>query len=188
MNITHVGIKMINGGTDRLKAFCTMTIDEDFVVRDLKVVDGPHGLFVAMPSRKRTMRCGRCGHRNEVRSHYCNDCGAEMPPFRPDHADGRNSDHTDIAHPINSECREMIQQMVLEAYDAEVEAIRRSEEEARAAAASAAAHTVAAHSATHSAMGQPVTAMPPGRAAQATAPAPPAPVLDDNEAFGAGIG
>jgi len=40
-------------GHDRLKAFATMTLNGAFVVRGLKVIDGPAGLFVAMPSRKR---------------------------------------------------------------------------------------------------------------------------------------
>src|SRR5262245_31420615 len=40
-------------GHDRLKAFATMTLNGAFVVRGLKIIDGPAGLFVAMPSRKR---------------------------------------------------------------------------------------------------------------------------------------
>lgn len=57
MEITNVGVRLVTRASDRLKAFCTITIDDSFVVRDLKVVDGPNGLFVAMPSRKRMQRC-----------------------------------------------------------------------------------------------------------------------------------
>ncbi|RJP31465.1 MAG: stage V sporulation protein G [Phycisphaerales bacterium] len=137
MDITNVGVRLIPASRDRLKAFCTITIDDEFVVRDLKVVEGPAGLFVAMPSRKRTVRCGRCGHKNEVRSKFCNDCGAALPPDRGErnHHNGKPGTHTDIAHPINSECRERVQQTVLEAFHRHVE-----EQEARRAAGHDLAH------------------------------------------------
>lgn len=51
MNITEVRVFPVED--DKLKAFVTITIDNCFVVRDLKVINGNSGLFVAMPSRKR---------------------------------------------------------------------------------------------------------------------------------------
>lgn len=51
MNITEVKVFPVN--EDRLKAYVSITIDNAFVVRDLKVIQGPTGLFVAMPSKKR---------------------------------------------------------------------------------------------------------------------------------------
>ena len=51
MNITEVRIHLRNG-SDTLKAFASVTLDGDFAVRDLKVIDGQKGLFVAMPARK----------------------------------------------------------------------------------------------------------------------------------------
>jgi stage V sporulation protein G len=51
MNITEVRVFPVED--DKLKAFVTITIDNCFVVRDLKVISGNSGLFVAMPSRKR---------------------------------------------------------------------------------------------------------------------------------------
>ena len=51
MNITEVKVFAVN--EDRLKAYVSITIDDVFVVRDLKVIQGPNGLFVAMPSKKR---------------------------------------------------------------------------------------------------------------------------------------
>ena len=51
MNITEVKIFPVN--EERLKAYVTITLDDCFVVRDLKVIQGPSGLFVAMPSKKR---------------------------------------------------------------------------------------------------------------------------------------
>ncbi len=131
MEITNVGVRLIPGSRDRLKAFCTITFDDEFVVRDLKVVEGPSGLFVAMPSRKRMSRCSRCSHKNEVRSHFCNGCGAALPPERVERTqnNGKPGSHTDIAHPINSECRERVQHTVLEAFQRQLE-----EHEARRAA------------------------------------------------------
>ena len=51
MKITEVKIFSVN--EERLKAYVTITIDDCFVVRDLKVIQGMSGLFVAMPSKKR---------------------------------------------------------------------------------------------------------------------------------------
>ena len=51
MNITEVSIYPVN--EERLKAYVTITIENCFVVRDLKIIRGTNGLFVAMPSKKR---------------------------------------------------------------------------------------------------------------------------------------
>lgn len=51
MKITEVKVFPVN--EDRLKAYASITIDDCFVVRDLKIIQGPNGLFVAMPSKKR---------------------------------------------------------------------------------------------------------------------------------------
>ena len=53
MEITEVRIKLMEDSDDRLQAFCSVTFDNAFVVRDLKIIDGVSGPFVAMPSRKR---------------------------------------------------------------------------------------------------------------------------------------
>ncbi len=117
MDITEVRVKLVNDQQDKLKAFCSITIDNDFVVRDLKIIEGSKGLFVAMPSRKLMLRCHRCGAKNPVRSNYCSDCGKEVPPQRAGRGkDGRLKLHADIAHPINSHCRELIQTRILEVY------------------------------------------------------------------------
>ncbi len=52
MEITEVRVKLIANKDDRLKGFCSMTLDNCFVVRDVKIIEGTNGLFVAMPSRK----------------------------------------------------------------------------------------------------------------------------------------
>ena len=67
----------------KMKAVVSITIDNEFVVHDIKVIEGEKGLFIAMPSRKA--------------------------------ADG---EYRDIAHPINSDTRNMIQTLILEQYEA----------------------------------------------------------------------
>src|SRR5712691_13007489 len=107
---------------ERLQAFCAVTFDNAFVVRDLKIIEGTKGSFVAMPSRKLTDRCMQCGCKNHLRARFCNQCGGKLDEDRATRdADGRAKLHADIAHPINSACREVIQSAVLKAYNAERE-------------------------------------------------------------------
>lgn len=86
MQITDVRIRKVEK-EGKMKAVVSITIDEEFVVHDIKVIDGEKGLFIAMPSRKS--------------------------------ADG---EYRDIAHPINSDTRNKIQQIILEKYESEIAA------------------------------------------------------------------
>lgn len=83
MKITEVKIFPVS--EERLKAYVSITLDESFVVRDLKVIQGHTGLFVAMPSKKR-----------------------------------KDGQFRDIAHPLNQETRNMIEDAVFDAYEAEL--------------------------------------------------------------------
>jgi len=122
MEISDVRVKMIRDSGDRLKAVCTVTFDSEFVVRDVKVVEGTNGLFVAMPSRKLSVHCSKCRHKNHLRSRFCNDCGAKLPPTGPTvESDGRTRMHRDIAHPITTAFRELLQTQVIEAFHLERE-------------------------------------------------------------------
>ncbi len=109
MNITEVRVKLMRNRSDRLRAFCSITIDDDFVVHDLRVIEGRKGFFVAMPSRKLADNCPRCGSKNELRSKFCSDCGARLAEGRQKNVK-RDKVHVDVAHPINTECREMLQE------------------------------------------------------------------------------
>ena len=82
MQITDVRIRKV-AKEGKMKAVVSSTIDNEFVVHDIKVIEGEKGLFIAMPSRKA--------------------------------ADG---EYRDIAHPINSDTRNMIQTLILEQYEA----------------------------------------------------------------------
>ena len=122
MEITEVRIKLMEDSDDRLQGFCSITFDDSFVVRDLKIIEGTSGPFVAMPSRKLTGHCHNCGSKNHLKANYCNQCGnrqREVPMMRD--SEGRAKLYADIAHPINSTCREMIQSRVIAEYRAEQE-------------------------------------------------------------------
>ena len=123
MKITEVKVKRTEDKkNERLRAFCTITIDGDFVIRDLKIIEGAKGTFVAMPSRKLVDRCPSCGGKNHLRAKYCNDCGAKLADNRAERDEqGRAKLHADIAHPINSRCREELQRVVLGAYKEDLE-------------------------------------------------------------------
>ena len=82
MQKTDVRIRKV-AKEGKMKAVVSITIDNEFVVHDIKVIEGEKGLFIAMPSRKA--------------------------------ADG---EYRDIAHPINSDTRNMIQTLILEQYEA----------------------------------------------------------------------
>lgn len=96
MKITEVKIFPRKDHDKKLKAFVTITLDDCFVVRNLKIIEGSKGLFVAMPSRKIEKKAGES-----------------------DHGDSVQVDHRDIAHPITSECRDYIQKTVLDAYQSQ---------------------------------------------------------------------
>jgi len=83
MEITEVRLTLRS--EDRLKAFVSITFDNAFVVRGLKVIEGNDGLFVAMPSRRR-----------------------------------KDGEFRDIAHPINNETRQMIEDAVFAEYERQV--------------------------------------------------------------------
>ncbi len=122
MQITEVRIKLVEDAGERLQAFCSITFDDCFVIRDLKIIDGTTGPFVAMPSRKLTTHCSQCHCKNHLRAVYCNQCGSrlkEISAAKDD--DGRAKLYADIAHPINSSCRELIQEHVIHAFYEEIE-------------------------------------------------------------------
>jgi stage V sporulation protein G len=81
MQVTDVRVRKIEK-EGKMKAIVSITLDNEFVIHDLKVIEGEKGLFIAMPSRKA--------------------------------ADG---EYRDIAHPINSGTRDMIQKVILEKYE-----------------------------------------------------------------------
>ena len=81
MQITDVRVRKITK-EGKMKAIVSITLDNEFVVHDIKVIEGEKGLFIAMPSKKAT-----------------------------------DGEYRDIAHPINSSTREVIQKIILESYE-----------------------------------------------------------------------
>jgi stage V sporulation protein G len=116
----------------RLRAFCSLTFDHTFVVRDVKLIEGNDGLFLAMPSRKLCDRCRRCSEKNHLRARFCNQCGSRLDENRSSPRSNGNGNghprglmrpklHADIAHPINAACRLELERRVLMAYLDELE-------------------------------------------------------------------
>jgi stage V sporulation protein G len=147
MELTEVRINLCGEHGSRLKAFCSLTFDNTFVIRDVKLIDGNDGLFLAMPSRKLCDHCPACKEKNHLRARYCNNCGRRLNESRylqyrngngnchgnsnghgNGHAHGGHGSrlklHADIAHPINADCRQEIERRVLDAYDRELERSR----------------------------------------------------------------
>lgn len=81
MRITDVRVRKMTQDS-KMKAIVSITIDDEFVVHDIKVIEGEKGLFIAMPSKKAS-----------------------------------DGEYRDIAHPINSDTRDMIQRVILESYE-----------------------------------------------------------------------
>jgi stage V sporulation protein G len=122
MRVTEVRVKLNGPSQDRLRGFCTITFDGCYVVRDIKIIDGPNGVFVAMPSRKLMDHCPQCHGKNHLRARFCNNCGAQLNENRRTAGeDGRMKLHCDVAHPINAQCRAMVQDSIIKAFTDEVE-------------------------------------------------------------------
>ncbi len=121
MDLSDIRISLCKGG-GRLKAFCCLTFDHTFVVRDVKLIDGNDGLFLAMPSRKLADHCPHCGEKNHLRAHFCNECGARLKQdrFTAGHP-GRVKLYADVAHPISVQARRELEQHVMRAYTQELE-------------------------------------------------------------------
>lgn len=121
MEVSSIRVKLVDDTSDRLRAVCSVTFDEVFVIRDVKVVDGTSGLFVAMPSRKLSANCPKCRYKNHLKARYCNDCGTRLPHHEiPDDSAGRSRLHRDVAHPITPEFRAFLQETVIAAYEEEL--------------------------------------------------------------------
>lgn len=118
MEITDVRIKLSTKKGNRVKAFATITFDNAFVVRDLRIIEGHSGLFVAMPSRPLKNPCPKCGYRNPVRGKFCAGCGSELKITESSETDDKNL-HRDVAHPITQEMRDYIHNKTIDAYKLE---------------------------------------------------------------------
>ena len=94
MQITDVRVSRIEK-EGKMRAIVSITLDNVFVVHDIKVIEGEKGLFIAMPSRRAT-----------------------------------DGEYRDIAHPINSSTRDMIQKVILEKYEQTAEELAQNEPEA----------------------------------------------------------
>ena len=122
MKISEIRVKLLTSQRDKLRAFASMTIENCLVIRDIKVIEGPTGLFVAMPSRKLMDRCPECGGKNPLRARFCNECACPLEVERGDRdLRGKPRLYADITHPIHQAARDRVQGAILAAYRAELE-------------------------------------------------------------------
>jgi stage V sporulation protein G len=122
VDVTEVRVKLASSRSEKLKAFATITLDDCFVVRDIKIISGTRGLFVAMPSRRLNARCPRCHCKNHLRAKYCSECGKKLSQAGNQLDDrGCAKLYADTAHPVNQACRSILQKAILEAYERELE-------------------------------------------------------------------
>jgi stage V sporulation protein G len=119
MEVTHVEIlppdTYESDEGARLRAYCSITLDGEFVVHDLRLIEGNTGLFVAMPSRKLTHRCPGCDFKCARQSRYCSNCGKHLGGFKAQEGQFVRL-HADIAHPCNQRARDKIELAVQAAY------------------------------------------------------------------------
>lgn len=98
MEISEVRVSLVSNKDNRLKAFCSMTLDNEFVIRDIKIIEGIGGAFVAMPSRKMSDHCDKCGGKNHLRQ---NSATIVEPLFRKtgsEETSGEGQNYTPISH------------------------------------------------------------------------------------------
>ncbi len=123
IRITEIYIKLLSEDEpDRLLAFCSITLEGMFVVRDLKIIQGRDRILVAMPARKLTDRCPYpdCGAKNVLQAKFCQQCGCQLNPERAERrAAGRSKLYADIAHPISTEARIALEGLIIGAYERE---------------------------------------------------------------------
>ncbi|MFP4472860.1 MAG: SpoVG family protein [Candidatus Omnitrophota bacterium] len=118
MEITEIRIFPKEGQDKKLRAYATVTFDHEFVVRNIKIIQGTSGMFVAMPSRKMKFSCPRCRFKNEVGSKFCNQCGGTITAATEEgEARDAKADHRDIAHPITQKFRHYLQSEIFQAFD-----------------------------------------------------------------------
>ncbi|HOV21219.1 MAG TPA: SpoVG family protein [Candidatus Ratteibacteria bacterium] len=118
MEITETRISLVTNPSSRLRAYASVTFDNQFVIRDIRVIEGKKGLFVAMPSKKIQRPCPKCGFKNPVGNKFCGSCGSALNPVEEQRL-SPSRQHKDLAHPIKSEFRDYIQKKVLEEYEKE---------------------------------------------------------------------
>jgi len=113
MQITSIKIFLRNSFNNKLKAFASVVFSDVFVVKNIKIIEGEQGLFVAMPSIENKGPCPKCNHKNIVHSKYCSDCGSELP-----FTSGKD-DKRDLVYPVRQFFRKYLEVKILEAYKLE---------------------------------------------------------------------
>jgi stage V sporulation protein G len=125
VNVTDARVRLATEEERRdghLLAYVSIVLDDALVLKDLRLIEGARGPFVAFPSKKLCDRCPGCGNRNHLRGRFCSRCGVPLAADRArKDADGKSRLFVDVAHPICARTRETIEAAVFHAYGREVE-------------------------------------------------------------------
>lgn len=129
MEITDIRIKLAAEKVGRLKAFVSVVFDDQFIVHDIKIIEGrgrpgaPPEMFLSMPSHQIADRCPSCDCKNHLRARYCSDCGRPLNPARA-YASLQPGElvrwRIDMANPLDREFRQRLTQTVLDSYQNEL--------------------------------------------------------------------
>ena len=118
MKVTEVRLNRV-AGDSLVRAYAGIVLDGELALHDLKLLSGPRGTFLAMPTRKLTDRCLSCQTKNHLRAKYCNECAFPLSApegrIKIDAVTGRLLLHADVVHPISQGLRQHIEDRVLAA-------------------------------------------------------------------------
>jgi len=128
MEITETRISLINKPNSRLRAYASVTFENSFVIREIRIIEGKNGLFIAMPSRKMQKPCPKCNFKNPVTNRYCGQCGSEIKMAEQKNQKSGPQQHKDIALPINTQFRDYLQKKIIEAYNQQKESVTTGKE------------------------------------------------------------
>lgn len=122
MNVTEVRVELAEAGNQpevpRVLAYFVVTLDDEFVIRNFKLVRTRSGLVLCMPSRRVEDHCPACGKRGPVEGRYCPHCGERRAEGRAAVKEGRPQHHTDVVHPVTHACRARLEELLIGAYRA----------------------------------------------------------------------
>ncbi|MEM2615726.1 MAG: septation protein SpoVG family protein [Thermoplasmatales archaeon] len=113
MKITKVKIRPSRGPSKSLLGYADITFDNEFVVKDFRIIKIDDKKRVIMPNRPITKKCGACGGSMRFSCKFCPHCGVEAATFFVD----RKYCYIDVAFPIKRELYEEIEKTVLQEYD-----------------------------------------------------------------------
>jgi DNA-binding cell septation regulator SpoVG len=131
--ISEVVVRLNDPNDKKILAYVSLTLNGAYCVSDLKIVNGNKGVFVAMPSRRSTEPCEKCGAEISLEAYYCCRCGHDLGAMKEgirrhvSRRDGipksevRLTTYADIFYPIYPAARHVIHEAVMAEWGREIE-------------------------------------------------------------------